>query len=219
MENNIARDLLEAHNDFADARHLVDVEGLSSPRVCNFLNRLVGAMSEDECYLEIGTWKGLTMCSAAHGNAGRICVGNDKFRFWGEYTGPGFLAKRAFFRNVRRYRQGSADVQMHPMTSKRFFATQRPPKAVGVYFYDGDHTYRGTRDGIRNAAPWLADTSIVLVDDWTDPEIRSGARDGLQQGGLSVAWERALGGDVPNNPAGWWNGLGVFHVTKNADRN
>ena len=214
MNTNIARDLLEEHDDFADAKHLVDVEGLSSPRVCNFLNQLVATMSPDECYLEIGTWKGLTTCSAAHGNAGKVCVANDKFRLWGQWTGPGILAKRAFFSNVRRYRNGSAEIQMHAMTSNRFFSKCAPPKPVGVYFYDGDHSYRGTRDGIVKAARWLANTSVVLVDDWIDPEIRSGARDGFEQAGLTIQWQRALGGEKHNNRDGWWNGVGVFFVSK-----
>jgi hypothetical protein len=215
MNKNIARTLLEEHDDFADAQHLVNVQGLSSPRVCNFLNQLVSKMPAEECYLEIGTWKGLTTCSAAHGNAGKVCVANDKFRFWGEWTGPGFLARRAFYRNVRRYREGSAEIQMHPMTSARFFAKRTPPKPVGVYFYDGDHSYEGTFDGIVKAAPWLSETSVVLVDDWIDPQIQSATKAGFSRSGLKVEWERVLGGDQHNNPDGWWNGLGVFVVTKN----
>jgi len=214
MNTNTARELLESNNDFCDSAHLVDVEGLSSPRVCNFLNQLVAAMPDDECYLEIGTWKGLTTCSAAFGNAGKLCIANDKFRFWGKFTGPGVLAKRAFFNNVRRYRKGSAEIQMHPMTTDRFFAKRRAPKPVGVYFYDGDHSYQGTLDGIVKAAPWLADSAIVLVDDWIDPVIESATRDAVEQAGLRITWERALGEGEEHNAAGWWNGIGVFCVSK-----
>ncbi len=103
---------------------------------------------------------------------------------------------------------------MHTMTSKRFFATRKPPKPVGVYFYDGDHSHEGTLDGIVKAAPWLAETSVVLVDDWIDPVIQKATRLGFDQAGLRVQWERVLGADEHNNPKGWWNGLAVFHVTK-----
>src|SRR5262245_34138461 len=41
MDTNIAEQVLAQHRDFPDARDMVDVPGLSSARVCHFLNRLV----------------------------------------------------------------------------------------------------------------------------------------------------------------------------------
>ena len=84
---NTAQEILETNHYFADATHLVDVEGMSTPRVCNFLNQLVAAMDSESHYLEIGTWRGLTLCSAAFGNDGKQVVACDKFRFVGAFTG------------------------------------------------------------------------------------------------------------------------------------
>src|SRR5262245_35296777 len=92
--------LLEAHDYFRSAKPLVDIEGLSSHRVCNLLNYLVAELGSDECYLEVGTWKGRTLMSAAFGNRGKLCIGCDRFRFWGRFTGPGCIAKRALMRNI-----------------------------------------------------------------------------------------------------------------------
>jgi hypothetical protein len=144
MNTNIASQILEENHDFADAAPLVDIEGMSSPRVCRYLNRLVASMDPGEAYLEVGTWKGRTLLSAALGNAGRVCIGCDKFRFWGRYTGLGSIARRDLLHNIDRFRGMTASIWFHDMNSRRFFAEVHPPLPVGVYFYDGDHSYEGT---------------------------------------------------------------------------
>jgi hypothetical protein len=212
MMQNIAHAVLEEHDDFTDARHLVEVDGLSSPQVCNFLNRLVSRLEGDACYLEVGTFRGLTLLSAAVDNDGRRCIGCDKFRLYGRYTGWGLLAKRALTRNIARYRHRTAEITFHHATSRELFAESRVQGPVGVYFYDGDHSFDGTRHGIVSAAPLLDTRAVVIVDDWNDPVIRGATYVGLRDAELEVLWERELAGDHDENS--WWNGLGVFFVQK-----
>ena len=212
MNNNIALAVLEEHQDFSGAEPLVDVTGMSSPRVCALLNALVRRMDPEECYLEVGTWQGLTLLSAALGNFGRTCIGCDKFRFWGRYTGWGRKAQRALERNIGRYRGCTADILFHAVSSRRLFAERRISSPVGVYFYDGDHSYRGTRSNLVAATPFLSDRAVVLVDDWNDPIIRAASLAGLGEAGLRVLWQRELNGD--HSPKAWWNGLAVFFVEK-----
>jgi hypothetical protein len=210
--SNVVERILSENNDFVDAKHLVEVEGLSDPKVCNFLNRLVAAMPADQKYLEIGTFKGLTLCSAAFGNKGKHCIACDKFRFWNRYTGWGFAARAAFNRNVDRYKSNSATVEFHDMKSLTMFRKGLVRGPIGVFFYDGDHSYEATRDNILAAAPLLANPAILLVDDWKDPIIQQGTRDAIKQAGLRIDWEKWLGqGATGRN---FWNGLGVFILSK-----
>jgi hypothetical protein len=210
--SNVVEKILAENNDFEGAKHLVDIEGLSDPKVCNFLNRLVAAMPADQQYLEIGTFKGLTLCSAAYGNKGKHCIACDKFRFWNKYTGWGFQARAAFYANVDRYKATSASVEFHDMRSLDMFRKGLVKGPIGVYFYDGDHSYAATRDNILAAAPLLANSSILLVDDWRDPIIQESTRDAIKQAGLRIEWERWLGqGATGRN---FWNGLGVFVLQK-----
>jgi hypothetical protein len=199
-----------ASDDFAGAQPLVDVDGMSSPRVCNLLNRLVARMDPGEQYLEIGTWQGLTLLSAALNNQGRICVGCDKFRVFGRYTGFGFVARRRLHRNLASYQGRTAEIRMYELPSADFFAAGVLSAPIGVYFYDGDHSYRGTRDSMIAAAGWLSPHSAILVDDWNVPKVRRGALDGLSASGLRILWRRDLQGD--HSRRGWWNGLGAFYV-------
>jgi hypothetical protein len=212
METNIAHALLEEYRDFEGARLPVDVEGMSSPRVCSFLNQLVARMDPGEQYLEIGTWKGRTLLSAALGNSGRVCIGCDHFRFWGRFTGPGFLARRELYRNIERYRRQIGEVRFHEMRSQKLFAQGAIKGSVGVYFYDGDHTERGTYSSVVSVAPLLSRRAVLLMDDWNDPVIRDATLRGLEDAGLTALWGRDLPGT--RSPDDWWNGLGVFYVER-----
>ena len=210
---NVARGLLERTNDFEGASPVVDdVEGMSSPRMCRLLNALVAELPEGEAYLEIGSWKGLTLLSAARHNQDKKCIACDKFRFWGRYTGLGASAELAFRKNVEHYRGECAEIEFHKMDSDELFSRELVRDRVGVYFFDGDHSFEGTYDGIMKGAKLLADEALVLVDDYNDRIIRGATLAALEDAGLEVTWSRRLEGDQSDH--GFWNGLGVFHVRR-----
>ena len=210
---NTIEALLHANEDYRGARHVVDVEGMSTPRVCNLLNDLVGSMGPDETYLEVGTWRGLTLCSAIANNPGKRCVACDKFRFWGYWTGFGWRARRALYENIARHRPGGAEVSFYEMRSELMFRRGLVPDGVKVYFYDGDHSYGGTYRNILSAAPLLCAESYLIVDDWNQERVRRATRDAIEDAGLAIAWWRALEG-VNGDQRGWWNGIGAFWLHK-----
>jgi hypothetical protein len=212
MKHNEAERILRETNDLAGAKHLVEVEGMSSPRVCNLLNQLVRSLDEDEHYLEIGTWKGRTLISAAYENQGKVCYACDKFRFWGKYTGWGHEVRRTFKSNVERYRDKLAKIHFFDMNSSALFKRNLVPAPVGVYFYDGGHSYRETYKGIEQAVPLLSRRSTLLVDDWNDPIIRRATYDALSDTKVKIMWSRYLEGT--HDEQGFWNGLGVFYLQR-----
>jgi hypothetical protein len=209
---NIAATILDETSDLEGVKHLVDIPGLSSPRVCHLLNRLVAGMAPGERYLEIGTYKGRTLLSAAHNNKGKICYACDKFRLWGKHTGFGFEVRHTLKRNVERYKATSAEIRFFDMTSRALFDGRHVQGPIGVYFYDGDHTARGTHHGVVAAAPLLAHRSILVMDDWNDPIIQKATYAGIVDASLDIVWERHLKGD--HSERGWWNGIGVFYLEK-----
>ena len=209
MRFNHIEELLATTDDFAGAKDLVDVPGMSSPRICNLLNRLVARMDPGERYLEIGVWHGRTLLSAALNNTDRLCIGCDKFRAFGRYTGFGFRARRALRANIARFTGQRASIWFYDMRSSVFFERHRLGP-VGVYFYDGDHSYRGTRQSIAAGARWLSRRAAVLVDDWNVPRVRRATFDGFRDGGVDILWQRELPGDHSEHT--WWNGVGAFYV-------
>ncbi len=217
MNVNHAERLLRETREFAEAEHLVDIPGMSSPRVCQLLNRLVACLDPGEHYLEVGSWRGRTLLSAALHNPGRLCIACDKFRFFGRFTGWGWQARRELRRNIARYSADRAAIHFFDMSSRVFFRRRRFDGSAGVYFYDGDHSYSGTRRSIADAAPWLSPRATVLVDDWNVRRIRAATYDGFADAGTAVLWHRALEGDHTERT--WWNGLGVFYVQTRGGRN
>ena len=209
METNHIEALLAATDDFASATHLVDIPGLSSPKMCNLLNGLVARMDPGERYLEVGCWRGRTLLSAALNNTDRICIGCDKFRAFGRETGLGFMARRALYANVERYAGRRAAIWFHDMRSAAFFA-RGPLGPVGVFFYDGGNSYRQTRRSIAAGSRWLSRRAAVLVDDWNVDHVRTATLDGFRDSGIEVLWRRDLPGDLTEQT--WRNGVGAFYV-------
>ena len=72
---------------------IVVMEGMSGTKTRHFYNNLLN--TEDARYLEIGTWKGSSVCSAMCKNkATVVCIDN-----WSEFGGP----KNEFLLNFEKF--------------------------------------------------------------------------------------------------------------------
>ena len=73
---------------------ILNMDGMSGKKTRHFYNNLLNKV--DARYLEIGTWKGSSVCSAMCGNKGKvICIDN-----WSEFGGP----KDEFLTNFNLYK-------------------------------------------------------------------------------------------------------------------
>lgn len=73
---------------------IIKMDGMSGTKTRHFYNNLLNML--DARYLEIGTWKGSSVCSAmCNNNAYVICIDN-----WSEFNGP----KAEFLVNFSKYR-------------------------------------------------------------------------------------------------------------------
>jgi hypothetical protein len=149
--------------------HVLSMRGMSGRKYRRFIHRLVG-LTPNAAYLEIGSWTGSTACSAMSGNNIRaLCIDN-----WALFGGP----KAEFEKNI-------ASV-LHPDTDFRFIESDYRAidyHSIGkfnLYLFDGPHEYQDQYDGVVIAQPALAETYILIVDDWNWPGVRSGTRDALQ---------------------------------------
>ena len=71
-----------------------EIDGMTGLKTRHFYNNLLTL--EDSKYLEIGTWKGSSVCSAMCGNSSKIlCIDN-----WSEFGGP----KEEFLINFEKYK-------------------------------------------------------------------------------------------------------------------
>ena len=77
---------------------IIKMEGMTGTKTRHFYNNLLNF--SDARYLEIGSWKGSSVCSAMYGNTSKVvCIDN-----WSEFGGP----KKEFLVNFEKYK-GSND--------------------------------------------------------------------------------------------------------------
>ena len=151
---------------------LDSVQGMTTPSTMHLLNLAVQFMAPNECYLEVGTWRGATLIGALLGNdAYGVAIDDDSMNehdeddrssqdVWRENTRQHMVWRRATYIN------GSV-----PAIFERVDLTGNNP--VGVYFFDGEKTTEGAAyAGLAGAVPFLADEALIFVDDANELTIR-----------------------------------------------
>ncbi len=147
--------------------HIREMEGMSGQRYRSFINLLVGNTA-DARYLEIGCWKGSTVCAALHGNsATATCIDN-----WSEFGGP-----------HDEFMHNTAEI------STRLNVIEQDFRAVdygtlgtfNVYLFDGPHSQTDHCDGITMPRQACARRFIMIVDDWNWLDVRLGTLRGIDR--------------------------------------
>lgn len=191
--------------DAVDPRwqEMVDsVGGFTSANELAVLNLAARLLPPDETYLEVGTFKGRSLCGAIQD------AGDTTFHAVENYLEFGMLgleARNELADNLARW-GADADVRLVEADCFRAMAgTELVDRPVGVYFYDGAHTHLSHWLALGVAEPLLADEALVLVDDATWPMVQRAHRRymGKHRGWALVReWDAA----VTDDPR-WANGL------------
>jgi predicted O-methyltransferase YrrM len=189
------------------------LEGMSGIKTRILYNALCSLrfQGRDTRYLEVGAWKGSTLCSALFGNPGCTATVVEN---WGEFGGP----KAEFEQNVARF--GIQDrVSFFEQDVFTLDVSKLAP--VDIYMYDGDHGEDSHRKAITHMWPALADQAVVVVDDWNMPCIRKGTLEGLREVGAHIVQKFEIlhttdGTHTPGDIATreFWNGVAVFVISK-----
>jgi predicted O-methyltransferase YrrM len=191
-----------------------DVVGMASISKLRLLNAAFYCLEPTECYLEVGTYNGKSLISAALGNPPRAMYACDDFS---EFTNSNSAA--ILDANLRRYSLREA-VKFFDGDFRTAFADGRIDCPVGLYFYDGAHDEVSQYEGIKLAEPLLADEALVLVDDWRLAEdsgsyaeagtIRA-AQESVHDWELMYVLPARVNGDLEM----WWNGVAVLSFKRN----
>lgn len=165
------------------------------------INELVEHMPRDQAYVNVGVWYGFSLFAGMVGNPDSRCVGIDNFSQFGD-------PRADFYEKFQKLK--SPNHSFEEMDYREYFRT-RNDLPIGLYYYDGDHSYEHQLEGLKIAEPHFADGCIVIVDDtnWDAP--RDATRDFLASSSASYD---VL--DLPtacNRHPTWWNGLMVLRKT------
>jgi predicted O-methyltransferase YrrM len=148
------------------------VSGFTTPGELAVLHLASSLLPAGEAYLEVGTYKGRSICAALlDAPSERVFVAVENFTEFG-MIGEG--ARRELLANLEVYSGDGRTLRLLDGDCFRLLA--RPgavEQPVGVYFYDGAHTGLAHFLALGVVEPLLADEALVLVDDATWPMVRA----------------------------------------------
>jgi predicted O-methyltransferase YrrM len=178
---------------------LDDVGGLARENNLALLNLAASLLDKGESYVEVGSFKGLSLIAAMLGNTGDF-VGIDDFSLGGG-------SRRGLDANLRRYGLAGHTI-LEGDAFKLLRAGALGVRRVGVYYYDAAHDYRSQVRGLRMIEPYLADEALLIVDDTDWDQVARAVRDylaGQPRAKLLVT----LDGKDRGQPW-WWEGVQIL---------
>jgi len=183
------------------------IEGMSGNTYKRFINTLL-SQSSTKKYLEIGVWKGSTSVAAAYGNPDVQCWFIDNFS---EFGGP-----------RDQYISNFTKVVGHPPNLIDSDCFGIDPSSHGiddvdVYFYDGAHLESDHYKALTHYVKHMKESFIYIVDDWGCAQcepVKKGTYRAIKDLNLKIEQEFNLGQGLSDDSDGWWNGCGVFVLSK-----
>ena len=172
-------------------------------------------------YLEVGTFRGSSLVSAAYGNTSLLneIHAIDNFsEFIVEESD--FHPRDDLNKNLNLYVPEGKKIQFHEEDCFSFDLSKLPK--IQVYFYDGEHSRESQKKAFTYFEPVFDDIFIAIIDDWEQKQVRLGTLDGLAQIDYEIIGSRAV---VPgmradnanrvNNPDPfWWGGTYIAVLKK-----
>jgi predicted O-methyltransferase YrrM len=182
-----------------------DVPGMATESKLALLNLAAAKLEPGESYLEVGSFKGLSLIGAM--------LGNRRARFYAienflEFNLDAGATRAELLANLGRWvdRERLELLEGDCFRLLRRDGLLRAP--VGVYFYDGAHGRLPHYLALGVAERWLADRALVVVDDASWPMVATQTDRYLAaHPGYELLFD--LSAEREEDPR-WWNGLRVY---------
>jgi len=169
---------------------ILKMEGMSGRKTRHLYNNIVNM--PDARYLEIGTWKGSTSCSAMCENSATVvCIDN-----WSEFGGP----KEEFINNFNRYK-GTNNASF--IESDCFNVDVSLLPKFNIYMYDGNHSHDSHYRALTHFYSCLDDIFIFIVDDWNCIDVRNGTYEAIKTLGFTVLYNRVIRTTTDDSHVEW----------------
>lgn len=177
-------------------RPIADVPRMSTLALAAIINRAVAQMPEGQAYLNVGVWNGYSFLAGLLGNAQKRCIGVDNFS---QFGGP----VDDFRRRFEQFR--SPAHSFHDVDYETYLRTLHK-EPLGVYFYDGEHSYKNQYTGLRAAEKFFAPGCWILVDDTNWEEPREATLEFIRRSRRRYRLVLDVRTPYSGHPT-WWNGL------------
>ncbi|NSZ47995.1 class I SAM-dependent methyltransferase [Agrobacterium vitis] len=152
------------------------MEGGSGRKYRYFVNNLFEQLPGSR-YLEIGVYKGSTLCAAAYKNdLSATCIDH-----WKEFGG-----KDEFDEHARLLKLASPKADLTVIDNDFRNVDYKSLKKNGIFCFDGPHSEQDHYDGITLALPALKDEFILIIDDWVMPSVKDGTHRAIARARLDI---------------------------------
>jgi hypothetical protein len=180
------------------------IDGMSGRKTRHFYNNICS--EKNVRYLEIGSWKGSTICSAMQGNQiNGICIDN-----WSEFGGP----KNVFLKNFKKCR-GKNKVEF--IECDCWLVDVNSLGKFNIYMYDGNHTETSHYRALNYYLSNLDGQFIYLVDDWNFQDVRKGTLNAIKENKIDILYQKEIITNTDNKhsllsgvDSFWHNGISIF---------
>ena len=176
---------------------ILKMDGMSGKKTRHFYNNICSM--NDTRYLEIGTWKGSSICSAMCNNK-MTCTAIDN---WSEFGGP----KDEFIINFNKYK-GENNATF--IEKDCWNIDVNLLGKFNIYMYDGNHTETSHFQALNYYLSCLDNEFIYLVDDWNNEIIRNGTLNSIKHKNLEILYQKEIYTESNSHLNDWHNGISIF---------
>ncbi len=192
------------------------LSGFSGNKIIALLQNLSTCLNtENEIYLEVGVFQGLSLLSVSKVFTGQT-YGIDNFSQFdpekNNYNLINDYIKRLGLNNVNIV---NSDMEEALLRLPEYIGDKR----VGLFFIDGPHDYRSQLMSLLLAKPFLSKNAIIVIDDSNYRHVRQANADFLTLfPSFKLAYQQYTHSHPMNMSAdekneaikGWWNGINVI---------
>jgi len=192
------------------------LSGLSGKKLISLLQQFATRLKNNDCYLEIGVFQGLTLLSVSKILNNHKAYGIDNFKQF-DRDGKNFniVKDRIEKLKINNAMIINEDYEVALNSLDQYLSVGK----IGLYFVDGPHDYRSQLMCLLLARPFLAKDAVIIVDDSNYNHVRQANSDFLRTNPEFKLIFEAYSTGHPHNLKGkdgegsllnWWNGVNVI---------
>jgi|GEM_PF-751048 len=204
----------DAHRDGM----LIDLKlyGATGGKVIGVLQRLMQLLPENECYVEIGVFQGMSLLSTAKAAPGIKAFGIDDFS---QFDKDGKNRQLIEERKIKAGINNAFLINMDFEDALNDLGRHLNGRKIGLFFIDGPHDYRSQIVCFLLAKKYLSEEAIILVDNSNYNHVRQANQDFLMSHPeykmIFEAYSRShpanlKGAELDEAWKGWLDGINII---------
>tara|TARA_Y100000741_G_scaffold308378_1_gene251463 strand:- start:357 stop:986 length:630 start_codon:yes stop_codon:yes gene_type:complete len=184
LKNHIKNSIIKSLKGISNInKEIKEIDCMFDVNMKHFMNNLCNI---NDCrYLEIGVYKGGSLCSAIYKNKNIKCLGIDNFSQFDKYK----LNKQIVLDNIDKFKNNNNIILVEADCWK---INTKLLKKFNIYKYDGMHNELCHYKAINNYINNLDDIFIYIIEVWNNINIQNGFKKALKDNKLEVLYSESF---------------------------